>query len=260
MPSYDQLNDEAAWQDEVGAPAIIALGKRLTGFWDGAQVWVRGDNSHLRGYHRSRRWIQTSMYCTDRTYSVSRTSGDRNGGDSNWACALDLGGLSQEDLMEACRRLDAACRAGKLEKITEWFGNLNGDTRVDGWNNIDNRPASSDSSHLTHLHLSFDRGRANEDHDDVFQILTGEDMSWDEVIDYPGTDQRNPNGYPAGQIQIGTNQAAYSTLAEVKNLKAMVEKLATVPVDYEKLALAMRAIMRDTVRAELDSTKLTKDV
>jgi len=52
---------------------------------------------------------------------------------------------------------------------------------VDGWDNISDRIASADSSHLTHLHMSFDRGRANEDHADVLAVLIGEDMTPEQI-------------------------------------------------------------------------------
>lgn len=175
MPTYGQLADEAAWRDEIAAPALRTLRDRLRAHFLGAQVDVRGDNNHLSGYHRSRRWIKESIYCENHTYSVSRTVGDRSGGDSNWSCAVDFGGVAQDVLYAVCKRLDAAVRAGRLEKITEWYGNLGDDGRVDGWDNISNRLASADSSHLYHLHMSFDRGRANEDHSDVFDVLTGRD-------------------------------------------------------------------------------------
>ena len=181
MPTYDQLDDEAAWRAERAAPALAALGEALRRHWPGAEIGIRGDNKHLRGYHRSRRWIKESRFCTDHGYSISRTAGDRTGGDSNWACAMDFGGIPQSELHAVCQRLDAAVRAGSLEKITEWYGNFGGDERVDGWDNISDRIASADSSHLTHLHMSFDRGRANEDHADVLAVLIGEDMTPEQI-------------------------------------------------------------------------------
>jgi hypothetical protein len=174
MPGYDQLDDEAAWRAEAAAPGLARLTSGLQAHWPGAQIGLRGNNVHLNGYHRSRRWIKESRHCTNRTYSVSRTAGDKSGGNDNWVCALDFGGIPQAELHAVCRRLDVAVRAGRLEKITEWYGNFGGDQRVDGWDNISDRLASSDSSHLTHLHMSFDRGRANEDHSDVLAILIGQ--------------------------------------------------------------------------------------
>lgn len=177
MPSYAELEQEPEWQDEYEPAELVALGNRIESFYPGVQVWIRGDNEHLRGYHRSRRWIKNSIHCTNRTYSVSRTSGDAGGGDPNWAAAMDIGNIDQATLHAICKRLDAACRQGKLEKITEWYGNLGNDSLVDGWDNISNIPATSDSSHLYHLHMSFDRGHANDDHTDLFEILTGGAMT-----------------------------------------------------------------------------------
>lgn len=128
--------------------------------------WV----THKRGHHRSRNFIRFSPYCTDRSYSVSASV--NQGGDGNWLAGMDIS-IDTPRLIMMCKRLDAAVRAGNLEKITEWYGNDDGDNYVDGYDNIANLPATSDSSHLWHLHLSFARSRANDDHTDVFNVLTG---------------------------------------------------------------------------------------
>lgn len=172
MPTTADLQTEACYRDETSPPAVARLASSLRARYPGSEIGQRGDSKHLNGYHRSRRWIKESRYCTNGTYSVSRTEGDRTGGNSNWYTAIDIG-VKQTDLLPMCRRLDAAIRAGKLEKITEWYGNFGGDDIVDGYDNIANRLSTSDSSHLWHLHISFDRGRADEDHSDVFAVLTG---------------------------------------------------------------------------------------
>jgi len=174
MPSYADLQTEACYLAETAPPAMTVLANRLRARYPGSDIGMRGDNHHLNGYHRSRRWIKESRFCTNTTYSISRTAGDRTGGDSNWYTGIDIT-VAPEELFEMCRRLDVAIRAGKLEKITEWYGNFGGDLIVDGFDNIANRIATSDISHLKHLHASFDRGRANEDHSDVFDVLTGGD-------------------------------------------------------------------------------------
>jgi hypothetical protein len=133
---------------------------------------IRGNLVHFQGYHRSREFVLHSSHCTDRTYSVSRTDGDHNGGDARSVSAIDIQ-VPRAELLLMCKRLDKAIRAGKLEKVTEWYGNTNGDNRVDGYDNISNRVATSDDSHLWHLHISFDRGKASDDHGDLFTILTG---------------------------------------------------------------------------------------
>lgn len=241
MPSYDQLNTEAAWRDEHGAPALSALRRGLLARWPAAEVGIRGDNHHLRGYHRSRRWIRDSSFCSDRGYSVSRTAGDRGGGDANWACAIDLGGIAQGELYAVCRRLDAAVRAGHLEKITEWYGNFGGDDRVDGFDNITDRMASADSSHLTHLHISFDRGRANEDHSDLLAILTGDDMpDWFKQADWDNLRWRNYSTDVEGSDVAKGGPAAGQAMWLPRFLKAMDAKISLIAskVDLDPAELA----------------------
>lgn len=192
MATLAQLQAEIWYRAEFIPPNLRILVEDLQAFYGlgWSHIGCKGDENHLRGYHRSRAWILGSRYCTNRTYSVSRTPGDRSGGDPNWLCAIDAT-LPREKLLAACKRLDAAVRAGKLEKVVEWYGNTNGDSRVDGYDNIANAVASSDSSHLWHLHMSFDRGRADEDHTDLYEILTGVDMEQTEKLIRPtGRDQR----------------------------------------------------------------------
>jgi hypothetical protein len=173
-----QLQSEPWWNEESIPPTLnkLAVDLRAALHVPVNDVGMRGDTNHLRGYHRSAAWVHNSDFCTSRSYSVSETTGNRSPGDVNWVCAIDIGGLSQDDLMAMCQRVDAAIRSGRFEKITEWYGNINGDQRVDGYDNIRNILATSDSSHLVHLHLSFDRKRVSEDHSDVFAMLTGADM------------------------------------------------------------------------------------
>ena len=264
MPTYDELDNEAAWRAEIAAPALVVLANGLRAHWPGAGVWIRGDNKHLAGYHRSRRWIKESVHCTNHTYSVSRTTGDRSGGDQNWCCAVDLA-LPQTELHAVCQRLDSAVRAGLLEKITEWYGNFGGDDRVDGYDNISNRIASSDSSHLTHLHMSFDRGRANEDHTDLLAILTGEDMSWSEVLQLPSAEFPELLGQTserASLILAWTGARARrlevqmaALVPEVAQIAAKVAALSQpAPVDIAALVAALQpalAAMEERLEAKL---------
>jgi hypothetical protein len=172
------------YQAETIPPALAKLRAELAAAFGVplANIGIRGGRTtHFRGAHRSRDFIRNSPHCTDRTYTVSRTPGDRAGGDSRWCVGLDLK-LTTAELIKACQRLDAAVRAGRLEKITEWYGTFDGE-RVVGFDNIVNRAASSDPSHLWHLHMTFDRGRAGEDHADVLAVLTGGDIVTPEDIE-----------------------------------------------------------------------------
>lgn len=240
MPTYDQLDNETAWRAEIEPPALLELKAGIKRWRPAAGVGIKGDNRHLSGGHRSRRWIKTSSWCTNRTYTVSRTPGDRSGGNDNWCCAVDIWGVTQADLHAMCKRLDAAIRAGRLEKITEWYGNFGDDGRVDGYDNISNRLASSDSSHLTHVHMTFDRGRANEDHSDLLAILTGDDMSWSENLT-AGADMGGRT-FSAGAWLIGANWTGWEGLkndaAILALLGTIAEKLGADPAELDALKAA----------------------
>lgn len=169
MPSYLELAKEPAWGAEFAPPNLNLFYQQLRQFYGlgPAAIGGKGDNRHLSGYHRSRRWIKESIYCTNRTYSVTRTE-DR-GGDDNWLAALDAT-IPAQQLHDACHRLDAAVRAGQLPQVAQWFGTFDGETVV-GWSY--GQPAKSDDSHLFHLHISFYRSLANADETQLYGILTG---------------------------------------------------------------------------------------
>lgn len=175
MVTYQQLEAERVYRDEIIPIELAYLARNLRSHFGltGNAVGIKGDNHHLRGYHRSRAWLKASKYATNRTYSVTEVAANSTGGNSNWLCAIDIT-LPEKTLIAVCKRLDIAVRAGQLEKIAEWYGNKDGDKRVDGYDNIDNEIASSDASHLWHLHISFIRARANDNHADVFAVLSGQ--------------------------------------------------------------------------------------
>ncbi|GIH07433.1 hypothetical protein Rhe02_55000 [Rhizocola hellebori] len=183
MPSYAQLENEAAWRDEIVPAELARMGRTVRtalGLSPDA-VGFKGNNLHLNGAHRSRRWILTSDWCTDRTYTVSYA--DDKLGDQDWIAGFDIS-APPHILLPMCQRLDAAVRAGRLEELAAWYGNLDGDQRVDGYNNILNRVSTSDSSHLTHLHGTVLRRHANNA---AFMarlaaVLIGDDMLKDETL------------------------------------------------------------------------------
>jgi hypothetical protein len=185
------------YRAEVVPTNLAKLGRDLAAFFGVPQtnVGIKGDpNTHFRGGHRSRAFLLSSPYATNRSYTVNETPGNR-GGDPNWIAALDLT-LPRAQLIAACQRLDRAVRAGQLEKVTEWFGNDDGDNRVDGYDNIHNAVSSADSSHLWHLHMTFERAHANDDHSDVFRVLTGQEKDDMDLTDRVRLTQPNVVGRP----------------------------------------------------------------
>lgn len=156
MPTYTQLRAEPWWGREIVPDPLRDLGRRLcAAYGRPPEAWgTKGDNLHVYGAHRSQEWILNSRYCTNRTYTVQ--SG-LTALQARYIAAGDFNPGSTERMIEICGRLDQEVRAGRLEVVREWYGNLNGDERVDGYDNVRNRAATSDASHLWHLHMTFDR-------------------------------------------------------------------------------------------------------
>lgn len=150
MPTYAQLQAEVWWGQEIVTDELDWLADALCSFFGvpRSNGGTKGNNVHLNGGHRSQRWILNSRYCTNRTYTVEPGLPSMFVND---IAAFDVT-LPPQHMLTISRNADRATRAGKLEELVEWFGNVDGDQRVDGWNNIENRVASSDSSHLWHLH------------------------------------------------------------------------------------------------------------
>jgi hypothetical protein len=156
MPTYAELQAETWWGREIVTDPLRDLGVRLCTAYGrpAAAFGTKGDNAHLYGSHRSQEWIKNSRYCTNRSYTVQSGLTTEQ---ARYIGGFDFNPGSTKAMIEICSRLDAAVRAGRLEVVREWYGNLDGDTRVDGYNNIANRAATSDSSHLWHVHGGLDR-------------------------------------------------------------------------------------------------------
>lgn len=162
MPTYAELQAEPWWGREVVPAPLVQLGERLRAAYGrpAAAVGVKGDNVHLRGAHRSQEWLLKSRYCTNRSYTVQSGLTEQQ---SRHLAGFDFNPGSEAGMIQLCSRLDRAVRAGRLEQVREWFGNDDGDQRVDGYNNVRNQIATSDASHLWHLHLTLDRRMVDDE-------------------------------------------------------------------------------------------------
>lgn len=115
---------------------------------------TKGNEAHNSGGHRSQEWILNSRFCDDRRYTVQVGLTNMQ---ARHIAGLDFTPGSVTKMVEQCQRLMAAMKAGVLEEVREMYGNVDGDKVVDGWDNVRNRAATSDASHLWHWHLTFDR-------------------------------------------------------------------------------------------------------
>jgi hypothetical protein len=161
MATLLQLQSEPWWGHEVVTTELDWLGDemcRRTG-QPRTAAGSKGNTSHLRGAHRSQEWILNSAFCTSRTYTVqSGLSGTQARHVAGFDFVPGAWGTSENRrrMVEQTSRLLAAMRAGELDEVRELFGTVDGRT-VAGWNNVTNRAATSDSSHLDHWHLTIDR-------------------------------------------------------------------------------------------------------
>lgn len=158
MPTYAQLSAEAAWRDETVTGEMDEFGDALCEALGvpRSHFGVKGDNSsgHMRGGHRSQAWILGSRYCTSRTYTVEPALPAVN---LNDIPAFDITPKSNAQMLWICGNLDRVVRAGQLEEVVVWYGNLDNKGPVDGFDNIRNIIATSDRSHDWHLHAQLGR-------------------------------------------------------------------------------------------------------
>lgn len=108
------------------------------------------------GYHNSRDHLPS----TD--YSVAQFAIDRQG-PADEASAIDLTfpdaqAGDYKTISKYSKRLYAV-RGGDPRTVymREFFGQIDNDTQVEGWDYSKNRASSSDSSHLWHIHISVHR-------------------------------------------------------------------------------------------------------
>lgn len=228
-------------------------------------IGAKGDLDHRRGYHRSRRFLLRSPFSVSQYYSVIEPGNLK--GDEDWICAIDIS-LPEPQLIATCKRLDQAVRAGKLEKVAEWYGNTNGDNHVDGFDNIANAIASSDPSHLWHLHISLIRGRANEDHSDLLAILTGkdDDMEPDTPVPVPkkvpfsNTDYlKGMSAMPAGELWHGIYYHVNGIENALKALNTTLSKLTGV-VTTMSAATHLEPAMSEVIETQGVVTEILNDL
>lgn len=151
-----------------------------------AHIGFKGDDAHWGGYHRSLRWC-TATYGSGVDYS-DRLGRDTSQRGTKRADAIRAIDISAPDgiLLPMCQRVDRAMRAGLLDDVREWYGNRDGDSRVDGYDNFYNAVVSSDASHLWHLHLSLYTDTVDAPHTRLTAVLLGT-PGWDEEDDMPLT-------------------------------------------------------------------------
>ncbi|HEX6682424.1 MAG TPA: hypothetical protein VF062_06490 [Candidatus Limnocylindrales bacterium] len=191
MPTYAQLEAESWWGREIVTPELDWLGDELCRRTGRPRVAAgsKGDNVHLRGAHRSQEWILNSRWCTNRTYTVQP---GLTAAQLRHIAGFDFTPGSATAMIAQCKRLMAAIRGGDLEDVREFYGNVDGDQVVDGWDNLRNRAATSDSTHLWHWHLSIDRRKLRDTKlmERIAMIALGDEEDEMPYRNWPAEDRR----------------------------------------------------------------------
>jgi hypothetical protein len=233
MATMEQLEAEPWWNREITTSAMVGLGLQLrTAFQAGrGSVGIKGNEVHLSGGHRSQEWIKNSRYCTNRLYAVQTgLSGD----ELRYCSAIDFvpavwGTVDNRNKMKllTSRMLDSM-KAGECDEVVECFGTLDG-KNITGWRNDLNKVATSDTSHLDHIHVRFQRQYCNDSAvmAKVATILLGEAMSLSDEDVQRIADavwQRNINASNPSQPK-----SAWGTVdATHDNVLTILEKLESV--------------------------------
>lgn len=145
-------------------------------------VQLGGIYANKRGYHNKRQNLPMPGDSTD--YSVNQFAVDREG-PADEASAIDLTfpdahSGDYKTISKYSKRLYAARNEGdeRTKYIREFFGNIDDDRQVEGWDFSKNRASTSDTSHLWHIHLSFHRKYINSTTAmrAVLSILRGESL------------------------------------------------------------------------------------
>lgn len=192
---------DPAYIAEVTPASIAAMERPLcSAFKVGLEAFgAKGNLVHYSGYHRSRQWILNSRDSRYGSSDYSVTQALDKSGDQRWISAFDFtpGAWGTPDnrarMRQITGRVHAAAKARdpRLANLREFAGTLDG-KNVNTFNCSDGSLKSPfDSSHLDHVHGSFWRGRAANDHSGIVEVMLGDLMEEPDMT--PDQDQRLKN-------------------------------------------------------------------
>lgn len=230
-PNPGQISEQM-WQFWLACTKIIR-GVKLGGIY-----------ANKPGYHNTRNALPGG------DYSKQLVLDKRGPGDK--AAAIDLT-MGPNEMHIFSQRL---LRSGKDPKdprgnyLREFYGNIGNDGYVDGWDFQSVSPASSDSSHMWHIHLSFIRAYLNDPaaFRAVLSILKGESVAtWRakealQKVKSIFLGRPTPSKPPkpvakplyhtvrAGQTLTGIAKAYHTTLAAIKKLNPKIKNLDNIDV------------------------------
>lgn len=273
MATLAQLESEPWWDREIVTVELDWLGDELCRHTGRPRVaaGTKGDRHHVRGSHRSQEWIKRSAYCTSRTYTVQ---GGLSALQERYVAGFDFTPGNVEDMVAQSKRILAAMKTGRLNEVREFYGNVDGDQVVDGWDNVRDRAASSDSSHLWHWHLGIDRRHLTDKAlmERILAIALGTEPEEDDMTPLQAQQLRDahyttsvaiPNPTGDGKVPLhvwaGWMTVAVKTLLAKDDVELDEEDLAQVQAAAQAGAAESAETIVAGVLAGLPEGTLTKD-
>jgi hypothetical protein len=201
-----------------------------------------GDFADKPGYHNCRSNLPSN------DYSVVDKPPD-GGGSSTVAAAIDwtfpdAQAGNYATISKFTKRLLASAKDvndPRLNGYREFYGNAGGDSYVDGWDCRYGVPATSDSSHLWHIHISEDRDKTGsfENKDMLLSVLRGEsveewgdDVSAKDVWSYDI--DPTPTTYSAGgSMWTMLNRTGYLANSAMPQVLALLNDISSRLTDLE---------------------------
>ena len=187
---------------EIAPAALKWMGSRVSPDLGGVLSGIIGDSAHKSGYHRGRSYVGSN------DYSV-RLAEDKKGL-GTWACAIDMS-FSTAKMKLYTGRLKAAADRNdpRLKYVREFYGTLNGTTVYgrthSGSSDGTWESATSDKSHLWHIHVSILRQYADNKAvlQGILDVLMGKGLTLtlgNRVL------QKGDAGSDVGELQARLNQ------------------------------------------------------
>lgn len=237
MTTEAQIKAESYWKREQVSAELSAFGVRLRNHFGrpASAFGTVGNTAHLVGRHRSLEWNLSSKFAERRDYGTTDRRDTR--GNHRLIRAFDFATPAATH-HAISRRLDAACRDGRAYMLAEYYGDLGDDSKVDGW--FEGHDSTSDSSHRSHVHgglwtMYADNASALSD---LFDIMTGDDMSWSEDVIPVSGDPKNPKWVASTALGYVVDKVRKTSL----DTDAIRESLTVSATREQGLVIAVQAL------------------
>lgn len=247
------MTEETWYKREIVTDQLRAFGLRLRQHFGvpAEEFGTKGNEAHRVGRHRSLEWNLNSEFATRRNYGT-RDSRDTKG-NARHIRAFDLG-LPRLVLFEVSRNVENAVADGRAYMLAEWYGDLGDDNTVDGW--FEGHDSTSDSSHKTHFHGGLWTIYADDEQalSDLFDIMTGADMTPSQEYMLRVVNQR-VEGILSNRPTIEhkafdpAGPDKWGAFSEPNPLAAALARppVQPAPVDQAQLDAAVKAAVRSTL-------------